>query len=48
MEASYRLWQQWVEQDMEKFGAEHARQTTQQTQSLQETLQKGIADIFTA
>ena len=28
--------------------AEHARQTAQQTQSLRDTLQKGIADLITA
>ena len=29
MEVSYRLLQQWVEQDMEEFWAEHARQIAQ-------------------
>ena len=33
---------------MEEFRAEHARQTTQQTQSLRDTLQKGIVDVITA
>ena len=47
MEALYQLLQQQVEQDMEEFWAEHARQIAQQTQSLQETLQKGIANVIT-
>ena len=46
MEASYRLLQQRVDQDMVAFRAEHARQTAQQTQSLCDTLQKGIADVI--
>ena len=48
MEASYRLLQQWVDQDIAVLRAEHARQTAQQTQSLHDTLQKGIADLITA
>ena len=32
---------------MEESWAEHARQTTQQMQSLWETLQKGIANVIT-
>ena len=45
-EAPYWLLQQRVEQDMAEFRAEHARQAAQQTQSLRDTLQKGIADII--
>ena len=47
MEASYWLLQQRVEQDIEEFRSEHARQIAQQTQSLRDTLQKGIADVIT-
>ena len=47
MKVSYRLLQQWVDQDMVAFQAEQARQTAQQTQSLRDTLQKGIADVIT-
>ena len=46
MEASYWLLQQRVEQDMVEFRAEQARQTAQQTQSLCDTLQKGVADVI--
>ena len=38
MEASYRLLQQRVNQDIVALRAEHARQTAQQTQSLRDTL----------
>ena len=48
MEASYWLLQPRVEQDMEEFGAKHARQAAQQTQYLCDTLQKGIANVITA
>ena len=48
MEASYRLLQRRVNQDIAALRAEHARQTAQQTQSLRDTLQKGIADLITA
>ena len=48
MEGSYRLLQQRVDQDIAALRAEHARQTTQQTESLHDTLQKGIADLITA
>ena len=43
---STRLLQQRVDQDMVEFRAEHTRQTAQQTQSLHDTLQKGIADVI--
>ena len=46
MEASYWLLQQRVDQDIAALRAEHARQTAQQTQSLRDTLQKGIADAY--
>ena len=47
MEASYRLLQQRVDQDIAVLRAEHARQTTQRTQSLCDMLLKGIADHIT-
>ena len=48
MEASYRLLQLQVDQDIVALLAEHARQLAQQTQSLRDTLQKGIVDVITA
>ena len=48
MEASYQLLQQRVNQDIAALRAEHARQAAQQTQSLRDMLQKGIADLTTA
>ena len=47
MEASYWLLQQRVDHDIAALRAEHARQTAQHTQSLHDTLQKGIADLIT-
>ena len=48
MEASYWLLQQLVDQDIAALWADHARRTAQQTQSLHDTLQKGVADVITA
>ena len=47
VEASYRLLQQRVDQDIAALRAEHARQTAQHTQSLRDMLQKGVADVIT-
>ena len=48
MEASYRLLQQRVTQEQESLKAEFARRIGEQTQTLRDTLHKGIADMITA
>ena len=48
MELSYRLLQQWVDQDMQEIRAEMAKNAEQQVQSLRTKLQKGIAELVTA
>ena len=48
MEASYRLLQQRVAQEQESLKAEFARRIGEQTQTLRDTLHKGIADMITA
>ena len=46
MEASYRLLQQRVSQEQESLKAEFARRIAEQTQTLRDTLHKGIADMM--
>ena len=48
MEASYRLLQQRVTQEQGELKAEFARRIGEQTQTLRDTLHKGIADMITA
>ena len=48
MEASYRLLQQRVTQEQGELKAEFARRIAEQTQTLRDTLHKGIADMITA
>ena len=48
MEASYRLLQQRVTQEQGSLKAEFARRIGEQTQTLRDTLHKGIADMITA
>ena len=48
MEASYRLLQQRVAQEQESLKAEFARRIEEQTQTLRDTLHKGIADVITS
>ena len=47
MEASYRLLQQRVTQEQESLKAEFARRIGEQTQTLRDTLHKGIVDMIT-
>ena len=48
IEASYRLLQQRVAHEQESLKAEFARRIGEQTQTLRDTLHKGIADMITA